>query len=131
MIIFWLELEICVILYIVGKILSDFLVKITGESAMNQLSPPEFSRLKPEAADNLKESVEKNISPQEFSRLIQEEQKWLNDHLDELIHKYPGKIVAIEQGHVVGAGNDYSEVCEPFFKQGRGIMPLVFQVPHL
>ncbi len=71
--------------------ISDFLGKITGESAMNQLSPPEFSRLKPEAADDLKESSEKNISPQEFSRLIQEEQKWLNEHLDELIHEYAGK----------------------------------------
>jgi hypothetical protein len=98
---------------------------------MTQLSPPEFSRLKPEAADDLKESLEKNISPQEFSRLIQEEQKWLNDHLDELIHEYAGKTVAIEQGHVVGVGNDYSEVCDPFFEQGRGIMPLVFQVPNL
>ncbi|KOR34649.1 MULTISPECIES: DUF5678 domain-containing protein [Planktothricoides] len=96
---------------------------------MTQLSPPEFSRFKPEPLHDLKEPLEQQISPQEFSKLIQEEQKWLNDHLDELIHQYAGKTVAIEQGHVVGVGNDYSEVCDPFFKQGRGIMPLVFQVP--
>jgi hypothetical protein len=70
------------------------------------------------------------ISTQEFSKLIQEEQAWLNEHLDELIHKYAGKTVAIEQGKVIGVGNDYIEVCDPFFEEGRGIMPLVFQVPN-
>lgn len=69
------------------------------------------------------------LSPQEFSQLIQAEQAWLNDHLEELIDRYPGKTIAIEQGQVVGVGNDYSEVCDPFFAQGRGIMPLIFQVP--
>lgn len=69
------------------------------------------------------------ISTQEFAKLIQEEQAWLNEHLDELIHQYPGKTVAIEQGKVVGVGDDYIEVCNPFFEEGRGIMPLVFQVP--
>lgn len=70
------------------------------------------------------------LSPQEFSQLIQDEQTWLNDHLEELIHQYGGKTVAIEKGEVVGVGNDYIEVCDPFFEQGRGIMPLVFQVPN-
>lgn len=69
------------------------------------------------------------LSPQEFSQLLLEEQAWLNDHLEELIHEYPGKTVAIEQGKVVGVGKDYFEVWDPFFKEGRGIMPLVFQVP--
>lgn len=97
---------------------------------MTQLSPPEFSNFNPETVNDQKEPLEKLISPQEFSNLIQEEQKWINEHLDELIDQYAGKTVAIEQGHVVGVGNDYSEVCDPFFEQGRGIMPLVFQVPR-
>lgn len=96
---------------------------------MTQLYPPEFSLVKPEPLHDLTDQLEPQISSQEFYQIIQEEQNWLNEHLDELIHQYAGKTVAIEQGHVVGVGNDYTEVCDPFFKQGRGIMPLVFQVP--
>ncbi len=44
------------------------------------------------------------------AKILQQHDDWLSSHLDELIDKYPGKIVAIMKGEIVGVGDTYKEV---------------------
>ena len=66
-------------------------------------------------ADNLKSFIGKKVyvtldSGKTFTGFVKEVGNHLM-HLEKLV------------------GKDYFEVWDPFFKEGRGIMPLVFQVP--
>ena len=62
--------------------------------------------------------------------ILQEHDRWLAEHLDELIDKYPGKIVAVMNGKIVGIGDSYKEVYAPFQNQNLDWMPLAVRVPH-
>ncbi|MBD3559018.1 hypothetical protein H6S82_09125 [Planktothrix sp. FACHB-1355] len=70
------------------------------------------------------------ISVEELAGILEKDNQWLADHYDDLIQKYPGKTVAIENGEVVAVGNDYGDVYRPFLKEKRLVMPLVVEVPH-
>lgn len=64
------------------------------------------------------------------AKILQQHDDWLASHLDELIDKYPGKIVAILNGEIVGVGDNYKEVYQPFLSSDLKWMPLVVRVPH-
>ena len=61
---------------------------------------------------------------------LQEHDRWLAEHLDDLIDKHPGKIVAVIDGEIVGIGDSYKEVYAPFQNQNRDWMPFAVRVPH-
>ena len=64
------------------------------------------------------------------AKILQQHDDWLSSHLDELIDKYPGKIVAIMNGEIVRIGDTYKEVYQPFLESDLDWMPLVVRVPH-
>ena len=64
------------------------------------------------------------------AKILQQHEDWLAAHLDELIDKYPGKIVAILNGEIVRIGDTYKEVYQPFLEADLEWMPLVVRVPH-
>lgn len=66
----------------------------------------------------------------ERAKLLHQYDDWLTHHFNELIDKYPGKIVAVIDDKVVGVGDTYQEVYKPFLKSELELMPLVIRVPH-
>jgi len=51
---------------------------------------------------------------------LQKYDKWLAEHLDELITRYPGKVVAIYEGKVVIVSDlDRFRIC---FQESQGIL---------
>ncbi len=54
--------------------------------------------------------------------------EWLADHLDELVDRYAGRVIAIHQGAIVAVGDSEAEVYR--LLHGQDPMPLVFRVPH-
>jgi hypothetical protein len=67
---------------------------------------------------------------QNGATILQQHDQWLAENLDQLIDKYPGKIVAVLEGEVVAVGDTYQEVYAPFQKQNRDWMPLAIRVPY-
>ena len=63
------------------------------------------------------------------SRVLQQYDNWLVEHLDELVNRYPGKVVAIHRGRVVAVGESEEDVYRRIRKQGLAPTPLVFRVP--
>lgn len=64
------------------------------------------------------------------TEVLQEHDRWLAEHFDELIDRYPGKIVAVMNGEIVAIGDSYKEVYSPFQNQNLAWMPLAIRVPH-
>ena len=56
--------------------------------------------------------------------------EWLADHLEELVRRYPSKVVAIHEGQVVYTGDSEAEVYQWAAKAGLTPMPLVFRIPR-
>ncbi|MGA9350269.1 MAG: nucleotidyltransferase domain-containing protein [Anaerolineae bacterium] len=55
--------------------------------------------------------------------------EWLAEHLDELVGKYPAKVVAIHEGKIVSIGDTEADVYRRVREAGLEPMPLVFRVP--
>ncbi|MDV3002589.1 MAG: hypothetical protein N5P05_004244 (plasmid) [Chroococcopsis gigantea SAG 12.99] len=64
------------------------------------------------------------------ANILQQHEDWLSSHIDELITQYLGKIVAILYGPIVGIGETYQEVYQPFLASGSEWMPIVMRIPH-
>lgn len=64
------------------------------------------------------------------AKILQQHDQWLAENLDQIIEKYPGKIVAILDGEIVAVGDTYKEVYAPFQNQNREWMPLAIRVPY-
>ena len=54
--------------------------------------------------------------------------EWLADHLDELVDRYAGRVIAIQRGAIVAVGDSEAEVYH--LLQGQDPLPLVFRVPY-
>lgn len=53
---------------------------------------------------------------------------WLAEHLDHLVQRYPGRVVAVSHDGVVAVGDSYREVFAAAAAQGI-TGPLTFRVP--
>lgn len=62
---------------------------------------------------------------------LQADDEWLADHLDELVERYPGRVIAVCQGVIIAVGDSEVEVYRHLREQGIDPMPLVFRVPRL
>jgi hypothetical protein len=54
---------------------------------------------------------------------------WLAKHLDELVQRYPGRVVAVYDEHVVAVGDSYREVFAAVAAQRFKHEPLTLRVP--
>jgi hypothetical protein len=56
--------------------------------------------------------------------------KWLADHMEELVRRYPSKDVAVHEGQVVYTGDAEVKIYRWANKTGLIPMPLVFRIPR-
>jgi hypothetical protein len=61
---------------------------------------------------------------------LQEYDEWLAEHLDELVAKYPAKVVAIHEGRIISIGDTETDVYRRVRDADLEPMPLVFRVPR-
>jgi hypothetical protein len=62
--------------------------------------------------------------------VLREYDEWLADHMEELVRRYPSKVVAVHEGQVVYMGDSEAEVYKWVNKTGLTPMPLVFRIPR-
>ena len=61
---------------------------------------------------------------------LQKYDEWLTAHMEELVSRYPSKVVAIHEDHIVFIGDSEAEVYQWVQKTALTPMPLVFRVPR-
>ena len=61
--------------------------------------------------------------------VLQEYDKWLADHMEELVARYASTVVAIHAGQVVHTGHSEVEVYQWVHEKALQPTPLVFRVP--
>ncbi len=61
---------------------------------------------------------------------LQKYDDWLAEHLEELVDRYPSKVVAVHEDQVVFIGDSEAEVYQWVHKTALTPMPLVFRVPR-
>lgn len=62
--------------------------------------------------------------------ILQKYDEWLAEHMEELVGRYPSKVVAVHEDQVVFIGDSEAEVYQWVHKTALTPMPLVFRVPH-
>lgn len=61
---------------------------------------------------------------------LKEYDEWVAEHLDDLVNRYAGKVVAVHQGEIALIGESEVDVYREIHKAGLKPMPLVFRVPR-
>ncbi len=61
---------------------------------------------------------------------LQKYDEWLAVHMEELVGRYPSKVVAIHADHIVFIGDSEAEVYQWVHQTALTPMPLVFRVPR-
>lgn len=56
--------------------------------------------------------------------------EWLAEHLDELVDRYPEKVVAIHEGKIIFVGDSEADIYRQVCEAGIEPMPLVFRIPR-
>jgi len=62
--------------------------------------------------------------------LLERYDEWLAEHLEELVAKYPAKVVAIHEGKILFVGDLEADIYKRIRESGLKTMPLVFRVPR-
>ncbi len=62
---------------------------------------------------------------------LQKYDEWLAVHMEELVGRYPSKVVAIHADQVVFTGDSEAEVYQWVHQTALTPMPLVFRVPRV
>lgn len=70
------------------------------------------------------------IGIEELATILQQDSEFLTEHYEELIEKYPGLLVAIDDGKVVAVGEQEVKVYCAAHKNDKLVAPLVLSVPH-
>jgi hypothetical protein len=55
--------------------------------------------------------------------------EWVTGHLDEMVRKYPGKVIAVYGNKLVAVADTYKEVFAAARAQGIKEQPLAMEVP--
>jgi predicted solute-binding protein len=74
--------------------------------------------------------VDKRQEVQMEAAALQRYDEWLAAHMQELVDRYPSKVVAIHEDQVVFTGDSEVEVYQWVQKMALTPMPLVFRVPR-
>ena len=56
--------------------------------------------------------------------------RWVTKHLDGMVRKYPGKVIAVYRGKLVAVGDSYKGVFAAARAQGITEQPLAMEVPR-
>jgi hypothetical protein len=63
--------------------------------------------------------------------ILQKYDEWLAEHMEELVGRYPSKVVAVHEDQVVFIGDSEAEVYQWVHKTALTPMSLVFRVPRV
>ena len=63
--------------------------------------------------------------------ILQKYDEWLAEHMEDLVGRYPSKVVAVHEDQVVFIGDSEAEVYQWVHKTALTPMPLVFRVPRV
>jgi hypothetical protein len=74
--------------------------------------------------------VDKRQGGQMEAVALQKYDEWMAEHMEELVDRYPSKVVAIHEDQVVFIGGSEVEVYQWVHKTALIPMPLVFRVPR-
>ncbi len=56
--------------------------------------------------------------------------EWLSEHMEELVAKYPAKVVAIHEGRIIFIGDLEADIYRRVRETGLEPVPLVFRIPR-
>ena len=56
--------------------------------------------------------------------------RWVTKHLDEMVRKHPGKVIAVYRDKLVAVGDTYKEVFAAARAEGILEQPLAMEVPR-
>jgi len=62
--------------------------------------------------------------------LLMNYDEWVAEHMDDLVEKYAGQVVAIHEGKIVLVGESERDLYRDILARGIEPMPLVFRVPR-
>jgi len=62
--------------------------------------------------------------------LLEKYDKWLAENLEELVAKYPAKVVAIHEGRIIFIGDLEADIYRRVREAGIEPVPLVFRIPR-
>jgi hypothetical protein len=75
-------------------------------------------------------AVDKRQEIQMEALTLQKYDEWLAAHMEELVGRYPSKVVAIYEDQIVFIGDAEADVYQWMHKTALTPMPLVFRVPR-
>jgi hypothetical protein len=75
-------------------------------------------------------AVDKRQEVQMEALTLQRYDEWLATHMEELVGRYPSKVVAIHADHIVFIGDSEAEVYQWVHRTALTPMPLIFRVPR-
>jgi len=55
--------------------------------------------------------------------------RWVKKHLDEMVRKYPRKVIAVYRGKLVAVGDSYKDVFAAARAQGITEQPFAMEIP--
>jgi len=61
---------------------------------------------------------------------LKEYDEWLTEHMEELVDKYPGKVVAIHSSRIILIGDMEAEIYRQALELALKPTPLVFRIPR-
>jgi len=64
------------------------------------------------------------------AKLLTKYDEWLAQHMEELVAKYPAKVVAVHEGEVIFVGDLEADIYRKVREAGLKPMPLVFRIPR-
>ena len=62
-------------------------------------------------------------------KVLMDYDRWVAKHFDEMVKKYPHKVIAVYRGKLIAVGDSYKEVYEAARRQGISECPLAMEVP--
>lgn len=69
------------------------------------------------------------IPKEQMAIELEKDDKWLKEHLEELVKKYPRKVIAILDQQIVAIGDSIPEVWKAFEEKHADRVPMIFQIP--
>jgi hypothetical protein len=63
-------------------------------------------------------------------RVLMDYDRWVTRHLDEMVRKHPGKVIAVYRNKLVAVGETFKEVFAAARAQGIQEQPFAMEVPR-
>lgn len=63
-------------------------------------------------------------------KVLMAHDRWVARHLDEMVRKHPGKVIAVYRNRLIAVGDTYKEVFAAARAQGITEQPLAMEVPQ-